>query len=306
VVDSEDLPLNISRETVQSNRLMQRLKQTISSKVIGELTTLAEKEPEKYRNLWDEFGRMFKEGVVTDSANKEKLAGLLRFHTSASAISEWTSLKDYATRMVEGQSDIYYLLGDDPKTISRSPHLEPFKARGIEVLLLTDAVDGFVISAIPEFDGKKLHNAADADLELPEGKKAEEEKPAETPLVEGALRTVIDHFAKVLGERVADVRESKVLTESPARLVSADKGLGADMERVYRALGQEFDAPKRILEINPRHPLIRNLSSLNDAQLSDDVVEALYGSALLDEGIHPNPADLVPLMRKLMLAATKG
>lgn len=303
VVDSEDLPLNISRETVQSNRLMQRLKQTLTGKVITELNNLSEKDPDKFLTLWNEFGRLIKEGIVTDASSKDRLAGLVRFHSSTQ--EGWVTLKDYIGRMIEGQSEIYYLFGDDLKSLQRSPHLEPFKARGIEVLLLNETIDSFMVNSLPEYDGKKLHNAADADLSLPDAKKDENAPPEEEPLIENVLNSLLNRIETVLGDKVAAVRESKVLTTSPARLVSSDKGFGADMERVYKALGQEYEAPKRILEINPRHPLIHNLSSLTDETLASEVVEALYGSAMLDEGIHPNPADMVPLMQKLMLAATK-
>ncbi|MBX3066946.1 MAG: molecular chaperone HtpG, partial [Anaerolineae bacterium] len=290
-------------QTAQSNRLMSRLKQTITNKVISEIGDLAEEDAEKYAALWAEFGRLIKEGVITDNANKDKLANLLRFKSSKA--DGWTSLKEYVSRMSEGQEEIYYLLGTDVNAITHSPHLEAFKSRDLEVLLMTDTIDGFMINALPEFDGKKLHNASDADLKLPEKDKADEDKPEEPAVEDAALQTLITRFEDALGDRVASVRESKVLTESAARLVSADKGFGADMERVYRALGQEYEAPKRILEINPRHQLIRNLSEMDDAALAGKLMEALYGNALLIEGIHPNPAEMVPLIQTLMEAAAK-
>jgi molecular chaperone HtpG len=206
--------------------------------------------------------------------------------------------------MAEGQTDIYYLFGEDLKSIVRSPHLDVFKAHGVEVLFLIDTIDSFMINAVAEFQGKKLHNGADADLELPTP-----EQPASEPQGEAlpgeTLSALIERFKSVLGDRVAEVRESKVLTESPARLVSPDKGFGADMERVYRLLDKEFNVPKRILEINPRHPLIRNLADLGDDPLVNDVAEQLFESALLLEGIHPNPADMVPRIQALMEAATR-
>lgn len=304
VIDSEDLPLNISRETVQSNRVMARLKSALSSKLIGELETLAEKEAEKYITFWQEFGRMIKEGVTSDSANRERLSNLLRFHTSKDP-DGWVSLKEYVGRMVEGQDEIYYLFGEDMKSIVRSPHLDVFKTHGVEVLFMTDTIDGFMINALPEFQGKKFHNGADADLKLPDTKQEQAEQPEGESLAADDLNALIARFQKALGERVGEVRESKVLTESPVRLVSADKGFGADMERVYRMLDKEFAAPKRILELNPRHKLIRNLSAVGDSSLADNVIEQLFESALLLEGIHPNPADMVPRIQALMEAATK-
>ncbi len=303
VVDSEDLPLNISRETIQSNRMMLKLKQTLSSKLIGEMEDLAENSAEKYLEFWKEYGRMIREGVAMDAANRDRLVDLLRFHSSREP-EGWVSLKEYIGRMAEGQTDIYYLFGEDLKSIVRSPHLDAFKAHGVEVLFLTDTIDSFMINAVAEFQGKKLHNGADADLELPTP-----EQPASEPQGEAlpgeTLSALIERFKSVLGDRVAEVRESKVLTESPARLVSPDKGFGADMERVYRLLDKEFNVPKRILEINPRHPLIRNLADLGDDPLVNDVAEQLFESALLLEGIHPNPADMVPRIQALMEAATR-
>lgn len=304
VVDSEDLPLNISRETVQSNKLMQKLKTTITNKLINEVAALAEKEPERFNKVWEQFGRMMKEGVATDPASKDKLASVLRFHSSQR--EGWISLKDYIEKMAEGQGEIYYLFGDDLKTLNRSPHLDAFKKRGIEVLLLDETIDGFVVNALAEFEGKKLHNGADAELELPDTKgddQPEADKPE--PLPAGELSSLIERFTTVLGEKISGVRESKVLTDSPVRLVAADKGLGADMERLYRAIGQEFAPTKRVLEINPNHPLIRNLAAMGDVPLANEVMEQLLDTALLIEGIHPNPAEMVPRLQALMQAATR-
>jgi molecular chaperone HtpG len=304
VVDSEDLPLNISRETVQANRVMAKLKNALSGKLIGEMESLAEKDQSRYHTLWEEFGRLIKEGVTTDATNRERLVGLLRFHSSKDS-GGWVSLKEYVERMVEGQDEIYYLFGEDLKSISRSPHLDVFRSRGVEVLFLTDTIDSFMMNAVVEYQGKKFHNGADADLELPTPT-GEEQKPEGEALPEDAFGALVVRFKEVLGERVSDVRESKVLTESPARLVSPDKGFGADMERVYRLLDKEFPAPPaRILELNPRHPLIRDLSALADDPLVDAVAEQLFESAMLLEGIHPNPADMAPRIQQLMEAAVK-
>jgi molecular chaperone HtpG len=242
-----------------------------------------------------------KEGVATDATNRDKLTGLLRFHTSKSGDKQ-ISLQEYVDHMVEGQDEIYYLFGEDIKSIARSPHLDVFKSRGVEVLFLTETIDSFMMNSIMEFKGKKFHNGADADLELPNKPETEPEGEA---LPEGELKTLVERFKEILGERVSEVRESKVLTESPVRLVSPDKGFGADMERVYRLLDKEFSIPSRILELNPRNPLIRNLSTLGDSPLVDQVAEQLFENALLLEGIHPNPADMVSRIQALMEAATR-
>src|SRR5258708_1152787 len=202
VVDSEDLPLNISRETVQANRVMARLKNTLSSKLIGELESMAEKEAEKYTKFWDEFGRMVKEGVATDATNRDRLVGLLRFHSSRES-DGWVSLKQYVERMVDGQEEIYYLFGEDVKSIRHSPHLDGFKSRGTEVLFLPDTIARFMMNALVEFQGKKLRNGADADLELPASKDAEPEGEA---LPAEEFNKLIERFKEVLGDRVSDVR----------------------------------------------------------------------------------------------------
>lgn len=302
VVDSEDLPLNISRETVQANRVMARLKTVITGKVIGELEVLGERDAEKYAMFWTEFGRLVKEGVATDPTNRDRLLKLLRIHTSRDP-EIWISLPDYKAHMVEGQTEIYYLFGEDLHSIKRSPHLDVFRARGIEVLFLTEPIDSFMISAIPEFDGVKLRNAADGDLDLPAISEPGED--AGEALADNDLQSLIEQFKVTLGDRVTEVRESKLLTDSPVRLVTADKGLGPDMERVYRMLDKPFEAPKRILEINRRHALIRNLAALPDEPLRQSVMEQLYESALLLEGVHPNPAEMVPRIQALMEAATR-
>jgi molecular chaperone HtpG len=281
---------------------MARLKTVISGKVIGELEALGERDAEKYGTFWTEFGRLVKEGVATDPANRDRLLKLLRFRSSRDD-EAWVSLPEYKARTVEGQTEIYYLFGEDVHSIKRSPHLDMFRARGIEVLFLTETIDSFMIGGITEFDGAKLRNAADSDLDLPAAS-----EPAENTgesLEDGAFQTVIDQFKAALGERVTEVRESKLLTDSPVRLVTADKGLGPDMERVYRMLDKPFEAPKRILEINRRHELIRNLASLPDETLRQSVMEQLYESALLLEGVHPNPAEMVPRIQALMEAATR-
>ncbi|HRE48709.1 MAG TPA: molecular chaperone HtpG [Aggregatilineales bacterium] len=301
VVDSEDLPLNISRETVQSNRMMQRLKTTISGKIIGELESIAEKDPERYTTFWQEFGRMIKEGVVTDAAHRERLGKLLRFR-SLKHPEGWLSLQGYVDAMPADQTDIYYLFGDDPKIIQRSPHLDVFRARNIDVLLLTEQLDGFLVNALATFDEKKLHNGADAEINLPNANEGED-APTGEALPEDRLVSLVERIGEVLGERVQGVRESKVLTESPARLVAPDQGFGADMERVYKMLNEQFEVPKRILEINPRHALIRALDTVDDPTLAGQLIEQIFESALLIEGLHPNPMEMVERIQAIMVAA---
>jgi HSP90 family molecular chaperone len=304
VVDSEDLPLNVSRETVRADQLMAALRKGIQSKVIAELESTAEKKPEDYRKFWEEFGRLIKEGAAMEfnPKEKEKLGRLLRFHTSRDP-EGWVSLAEYKARMQEGQTEIYYLFGEDAKTIQRSPHLDIFRGRDLEVLFLTEPVDSVMMSSFPTFDGTNLKNGAEADLALPEQEQPDEAK-GET-LDQDQVAVLVRTMKDALGDKVGDVRESKLLTDSPVRLVTPEGGLGADMERLYKMMNQEFNAPKRILEINPRHAIIRGLPEMNEPLLRDLIVNQLYESALLLEGVHPNPAEMVPRIQALMEAATK-
>lgn len=305
VVDSEDLPLNISRETVQANQTMKALKKSLTGKLISEMNTLAEKDAEKYMKLWEEFGRLIKEGIVTDLANQQKIAGLLRFHTSTHP-DQWVSLDEYVKRMIDSQEEIYYLIGDDETALTRSPHLDAFASRGIEVILLSETIDSFVANALTEVQGKKLHNGADADLQLPDTDKQDDQTSETESISEAAMQPLLERFTNTLKDRIASVRESKLLKNSPARLVSSDSANSAEMERIYRQLGQEYTAPKRILEINPRHPLIGNLSRMQDNALSTLIMENLLDTAMLQEGIHPNPAGIAPRLIELLEAASRN
>lgn len=305
VVESEDLPLNISREAVQSSPVARRIQKALVRKLIKELETLAEDRPEGYATFWKEFGPFIKEGVAADPSAKDDLLPLLRFHSSRSD-DGLVSLAEYVERMADKQNAIYYVLGDDPKSVARSPHLDYFKAHDIEVLYLVDPIDSFVVVALQEYDGKSLKNVDDAGLELPEVEAAEEE--AAEPLPEADFNRVVGRFVKVLGDRVVEIRESKVLKDSPCRLVSPDDAPLRDMSRVYRMLGQEVEVPKRILEINRSHPIIANLAHLVAeapvAEVIDPTIELLFENQLLMEGLHPNPTDMIPRIQQLMEAAT--
>ncbi len=305
VVDSEDLPLNVSRETVRADQLMAGLRKGIQNKVISELENLSDKKPEDYRKFWEEFGRLIKEGLAMEfnPKDKEKLGKLLRFHTSTDP-DGWVSLAEYKERMVEGQTEIYFLFGEDAKTIQRSPHLDIFRTRNLEVLFMTEPVDSVMMSSFTTFDETPLKNGADADLKLPDEEKKDEQPEGES-LNEDQVAVLIRDIKSTLGDKVGDVRESKLLTDSPVRLVTPEGGLGADMERLYKMMNQEFNAPKRILEINPRHVIIRSLPEMHEPLLRDLIVNQLYESALLLEGVHPNPAEMVPRIQALMEAAAK-
>jgi len=304
VVDSEDLPLNISRETVQATRLMDKMRANLTRKLVDELERMAKEEPETYTKFWEQFGVYVKEGVATDPTGRDGLLKLLRFRTSKPGGS-LASLSDYVGRMRDDQKAIYYILGDDPKSVAHSPHLDYFRKRDIEVLYLTETVDSFMVLGLHEFESRPVKNVDDAGLDLPQA-----ETPSEAEqLPADQFNALVERFRKTLGDRVTGVRESKLLTDSPCRLVSPENAPDRDLARVKRLLDQDFSVPKKLLEINRGHPLVKNLSRLvadsPDNPLIDLSIEQLYENGLLVEGIHPNPADMVGRIQKLMEAAVQ-
>ena len=310
VVDSEDLPLNVNRESVQANRVMANLKKTLTTKVLNEFKRLAKNKPEDYHRLFEQFGRALKQGLVVAPADREELEPLLLFPSSKSQDeNEWTTLADYVSRMVNNQTDIYYVLGEDFASASRSPHLDSFRQRGIEVLYFTDPVDPVMLMGLGEFDGHKLRSADEADIDLSNVGEAQEETQDE-PISQDDFRAVRQRFADVLGERVVEVRESKNLVGSPARLVSKDSNPQRNMFRINRLMDRDYELPVKILELNPRHPLLRNLSGMiaqaPGNPLIDQVAEQVFEIALLQDGIHPDPAAMAGRLYTLMQAATGG
>lgn len=310
-VDSEDLPLNVSRETVQANKLMAGLKKAISGRILRYLNDLAKNDVEKYAAFWAEFGPFLKQGMIADPDNRDRLQALLRFYSTRSE-DTLTSLQDYVERMqeVENQQEIYYVLGDSKSVASRSPHLDPFRERGIEVLYFTETVDSFLINSLFEFNGHKLRNVDDESLDLSEIGSPQEPETASEPLEEDSLEDVRSRFANILGDRVQSVRISKVLTgNNPARLVSPEGTLDRHTQRVYRMLERDYEVPRKILELNPRHTLMHNLANLMQADAENPLVEVtveqIYENALLLDGLHPNPAEMVSRIQALMEAATR-
>jgi molecular chaperone HtpG len=311
VVDSEDIPLNISRETVQSNRVMRQIRKALTSRVLRELADLADENVDDYRLFWDQFGVFLKQGTTADALHRGDLLPLLRFHSSKSG-DELISLADYVARMPSDQDAIYYILASDRGSASRSPHLDYFAAHDIEVLFLLDPLDGLLPQAIGAYEEKPMRNVDDPDLDLTmEEKDDEESEEAGGPgIAEDDFEQVVERFSQVLGERVAQVRESRLLADHACRLVSPERGPEWDLQRVRRMLGEDAEAPPRILEINRRHPLIRNLASLvntpSGADVADPVIEQLFEDLLLLEGLHPNPAHMVPRIEALLEAATRS
>jgi len=311
VIDSEDIPLNISREMVQSSRVMRQIQKALTGRVLRSLRELAEENPDDYRVFWEEFGAFIKQGVAINPLNNEDLLPLLRFKSSKSG-DELISLADYVQRMQEGQEAIYYLIGQDRGSVEASPHLDSFRARNLEVLYLLDPLDGFLAQSIGKYKEKSFQNVDDPNLVLPEAAVREggETSPEyKTAVSETEFVALTTRFKRVLGDRVTEVCESKLLTDSPCRLVSPETGPDRDLQRFRRLFDEGFEVPPKMLELNRSHPLIHNLAQLVANRPTDDVIdpaiEQIFANLLLLEGLHPNPVDMVPRIQSLLEAATK-
>jgi len=297
VVDSEDLPLNVSSETVQSSGLMPRLKKIVTGQVIRELEKLAKNDIEKFNAFWEEFGIFLKQGVAAEPLGTEKIQPFLRFKSNLHS-ETWSSLDEYVERMKDKQKEIYYIIGNDPKSVLLSPHLDYFQSQGTEVLLLTDPMDSFMLMGLHKYKDHDLKNVAQADVETTEA--GEKESKAEK-ISNGDFERLIEHFKETLGERVTDVRASNRLSKSIARLVDSDDSLNPELQHVYRYLGKEYDVPKKILELNPSHTILKQLiTKESDSDLQTQIIEQIYESALLVEGLHPDPSSMAPRIQKLM------
>jgi HSP90 family molecular chaperone len=300
VVDSEDLPLNVSRETVQSSGLMPKLKKVLTNQVIKELENLAKNNTEKYHQFWQEFGVYLKQGVAATPADSDSINPLLRFKTNLNP-EAWSSLEEYVSRVKEGQKEIYYIVGEDPKSVLRSPHLDYFHSQGTEVLLLTDPMDSFMLMGLHKFKDFELKNVAQAEVDT--SKNPKEETEAEK-IPEADFGGLVEQFKKVLGERVTDVRASNRLVQSVARLADADANANPELQRVYKYLGRDYEIPKKVLELNPSHNILKNLLKLDSgSELQNIIIEQIYDSALLVEGLHPDPSSIAPRVQQIIEAA---
>jgi molecular chaperone HtpG len=307
VVDSEDLSLNVSREMVQQNPMLAKIRASLAGRVLRELKSLAESDAVKYAAFWHEYGKVVKEGLNSDAANQDRLLELARWNSSIGKDEhDLTSLKEYVSRMREGQKEIFYFSGPSRESIERNPSLEYFRKQGLEVLYGTDQVDDFVMAQLREFDGKKIASIDQADLET---LKQAELAPADgEKLAGGDLEGLIGYIKETLGGRVANVIASKRLVESPAVLVSQD-GTSANLARMMKMLDQQYQPAAKILEINPAHPLLRNLSRLlgHDRQdvLLREITEQVFENCLLVEGLVPKPDALVTRIQGLMERAAE-
>jgi len=299
VIDSNDLPLNVSREILQQSKDVEMIRTGCTKKVLSLLEDLAENRKEDYATFWREFGVVFKEGIGEDHANRDRIAKLVRFSSTHAETEEQTvSLADYVRRMKEGQDKIYFVTAESFLGAKSSPHLEIFRKKGIEVVLLSDRVDEWVVANLHEFEGKPLTSVARGDLDLGKLEDTEAKKAHET--VESEFKDLVARIRTALGERVKDVRVTSRLTSSPACLVADEHDMGANLQRILKAVGQNVPTAKPILEVNPEHPLLTRLKG--EEKRFDDWSRLLFDQAQLAEGATlEDPAGFVKRLNELML-----
>jgi molecular chaperone HtpG len=301
IVDSSDLPLNVSREILQSGPVIDSMKSALTKRALDMLEKLAKDEPERYKSVWKHFGQVLKEGPAEDFANREKIAGLLRFASTHSGDAEHSvALADYVARMKDGQDKLYYLSGESYAQIKDSPHLEVFRKKGIEVLLLTDRIDEWLMSYLTEFDGKSFVDVARGDLDL--GKLDSEEEKQAMEAAAKAKHGLVERIQQALGEDVSEVRVSHRLTDSLAILAIGQGDLGLQMRQILEASGQKLPESKPVFEFNPAHPLIEKLDAEADGERFGDLARVLFDQAALAAGDSlKDPAAYVRRLNKLLL-----
>jgi molecular chaperone HtpG len=305
VVDSNDLPLNVSREILQQDSAVDSMRSALTKRVLDMLGKLASQGGDDYATFWKEFGQVLKEGPAENFGNKDKIAGLLRFattHTDSEAQDQ--SLQDYLSRMQEDQDKIYYVVAENFKTAKNSPHLEVFRKRGIEVLLLSDRVDDWLMNHLQEFEGKRFQDVARGTLDLDA---ASEEEQAEREKLREKTESLVERLSAALGEQVSEVRPTDRLTESAACLVVGEHDMGAQMRRIMEAAGQPIPDSKPILEINPSHPLVAMLDQEADESRFADLAAIVFDQATLAEGGQlEDPASYVNRLNRLLLQMSGG
>ncbi len=301
IVDSNDLPLNVSRELLQSGKIIDSMKTALTRRSLDMLTTMAETKPEDYAICWSQFGSVLKEGVAEDQANQDKVLKLLRFTSTHSGDAvESVALADYVGRMKEGQDKIYYLTAENFNAASQSPHLEVFRKKGVEVLLLTDRLDEWLMTHLTEFEGKKFQHIAKGDLDLGE-LNTEEDKKAEEEIQESS-QPLVERLQKVLAEKVQAVKATQRLTDSPACLVRNQYDLGAALRQMLEASGQKLPETKPTLEVNPHHPLMNRLSQTTDDSRFESLALIILDQATLAEGgALADPAAYVKRLNSLLM-----
>jgi len=301
IIDSNDLPLNVSREILQNSKVLDNIRSGSVKKVLSELQKMANNKVEDYASFWKEFGRVIKEGPGEDFGNREKIAKLIRFaSTDKDTDEQIVSLDDYITRMNEGQKDIYYITADSFAAAKNSPHLEIFRKKGLEVLLLSDRVDEFLMSSLPEYEGKKLQSIARGELDL--GDLETEEDKEEKKKAEEEFKDFVTKVKDSLGDEVKEVRLTHRLTDSPACLVTGEHDMSANLERMLKQAGQDVMGHKPVFELNPEHPLVTRLKAEAEGERFNDWVRILFDQALLSEGGQlEDPASFVSRLNKMLL-----
>lgn len=303
LIDSNDLPLNISREILQGSKIIDNIRSGSVKKVLGMLEKIAKKDPKKYQKFWTEFGRVLKEGPAEDFTNRQKIAKLLRFATTHTGDEEQTvTLDDYISRMQKEQDKIYYIAADSHAAAKNSPHLEIFKKQGIEVLLLSDRVDEWLTSNLTEFEGKKLQSVAKGELDL--GKDEASEKKLEEKAK--SSEKLVKRMKKTLGDRVEDVRVTNRLTDSPACIVLHEHDMAMHMQRILKEAGHAMPGSKPILEINPDHPIVKKLGGEKSKKKFDDWSDILFDQAILAEGGQlDDPSGFVTKLNKMLVSIAR-
>ena len=303
LIDSNDLPLNVSREILQGSKIIDSIRSGSTKKVLGMLEKMAKNDPEKYHKFWKEFGRVLKEGPAEDFANRDKIGKLLRFATTHDdAVEQAVSLDDYLGRMQEGQDKIYYIAADSHAAAKSSPHLEIFRKKGIEVLLLSDRVDEWLTGHLMEYEGKKLQSIAKGELDLGDDEASEKELEEKAKSAEKLLK----RMKKSLAEQVDDVRVTNRLTDSPACIVLNEQDMAMHMQRILKEAGHDLPSSKPILEINPDHPIVKQLDGEKSKKKFDDWSAILFDQALLAEGGQlEDPAGFVARLNKMLVALAR-
>lgn len=305
VVDSNDLSLNVSREILQSDKAVDSMRSALTKRVLDTLSKLAKNEPEKYQTFWNEFGQVLKEGPAEDMGNKDKVVKLLRFATTHTGKSDQNqSVEDYIGRMKEGQDKIYYIAADSYNAAISSPHLEIFRKKGIEVLILSDRIDDWMMSYLNEFDGKQFQDIAKGALDLGDVEGEEDKKQQEEATKE--FESLLTQIKELLKDKVEDVRVTNRLTESPACLVVGEQDMGAQMRRIMEAAGQSLPESKPIFELNPEHPLVLRLNEEQNDERFNDLAWVLFDQAALASGDSlKEPGAFVSRLNKLLLDLSK-
>ncbi len=302
VVDSEDLPLNISRQALQDNALVMKIRKVLTKRFIKFLAEQAKKDPDKYKKFWQTFGIFIKEGITTDFEFQKELARLLRFESSATEPGELISLDDYISRMQEGQEEIYYINGPSRAAVEHGPYVEMFKQRGIEIIYTLEPIDDFVLNHLGEYEGKKLVSADRADLRLPDAEKKDDDKGEEQGerLDERIVEKLCRFFKDTLGDAVQSVKPSNRLVDSPAMIVNVDGFMTSSMERIMQAQGGEEQlamAGKKDLEINPASPIIKKMAALMEKdeakELAEDMAHQILDNARIQAGLLVDPQEMV-------------